>query len=293
MRRARRGEKVRRCGRATSLVLVAGLALGVVRARDLPQRARRLARRRVDDATACVSRRSAGRCWRAAWSPRRGGRRAASARCWRRPGAPGSPSSSTTPASARRSLFTLGLMSYAACPAIVAHAALAYPERPGRRPARARRHSRSPTTSTLARPRACCPPLAFDPGRAGLRRHARTTCSPSRAPRRRRGGRRAPAWSSAWSGRPLLAPWRSARLVRSSSAARRLTAPGARSRRRLPRARGGRLRPRRSGAASSPTTRVDRDLWLAQAAALGAARARASARRGCAGGGRARGSRGS
>ena len=109
------------------LVLVRGSRARRRLAGDRAQQSRRVARRRVD----CGERRAPGRRLgagrRAAWSHGRAGPRAASARSSRPRAAPGFSSSSTTRASARRSLFTVGLLTYAACPALVAHAALAYP----------------------------------------------------------------------------------------------------------------------------------------------------------------------
>ena len=136
-------------------------------------------------------------------------------RCWRRPAAPGSSPSSTTPAPAPRSLFTVGLLGYAACPAIVAHAALAYPEGQAAGPARARR-TRARLRRHAARPRLAARP-DLRPRRAGLRRTARQPARRHERARRRRGGHarrprprprvgaRARA-AGALRGRPLLAP---------------------------------------------------------------------------------------
>ena len=139
-------------------------------------------------------------------------------------------------------LFTVGLLGYAACPAIVAHAALAYPDGRLTRPARARRARVAYAGSVLL---GSLPALVFDPARAGLlecprqppRGHerARVSWRPSaRRPRARpRLGARARA-AGAWRGRALL--------LRRPAAARAGAAAG----RRLPRARRRRLRPRRS-----------------------------------------------
>ena len=212
-------------------------------------------------------RRSAGRWSRAASSHGRAGRRVASGRCSRPRAAPGSWSSSTTRAPARRSLFTLGLLGYAACPALVAHAALALPGRPRRRPARARR-ARARLRRHAARARAAAR-ARLRPRRAGLHRMPGQSAGASRArptlveAAGRAGPGPRPRVGACCSRRSLALGGSPAPPRRPAAARRRCCCrPPPTSRSSPPTTRTA------LDAASSPTTRVDHGLWLAQAAAL-------------------------
>ena len=187
-------------------------------------------------------------------------------------------------------LFTLGLLGYAACPAVVAHAALAYPGGRVAGPARARRRSRSPTPARCSCS-ACCPRSTFDPAAQGCidcprqpaGRHERTATS-SRRPA-------APASSSASCGRPRSRCWRSSRSrapppPRGGCARRCCCRPPPTSRWSPPTTRTA------SRAASSPTTPSTTTCGSRRRRRSPCSRS-ASRGRGCASGRRARASRGS
>ena len=158
-------------------------------------------------------------------------------------------------------------------PALVAHAALAYPE--GRVPGGARACcARARLRRRAARARPAAHARSSTPRRRAARDCPGNLLAITSAPGRRRGGRPRRRWSSASSGRSRWPCSRSCEVARSSPAARRLRAPVLLAGRRLPRAGRRRLRARLSTAASSPTTPSTRRCGSAQAAALVAARAR-------------------
>ena len=115
-------------------------------------------------------------------------------------------------------VFTFGLLTYAVCPAVVAHAAFAYPE--GRAPRWALATAYAGTLLALG----LLPALAFDPGAQGCAECPdnllNVTSSPDLVEAASRAGI---VLGLVWA--PLLATLAIVRLARSSSAARRLTAP--------------------------------------------------------------------
>jgi signal transduction histidine kinase len=115
-------------------------------------------------------------------------------------------------------VFTFGLLTYAVCPAVVAHAALAYPE--GRAP----RWALAPAYAGTLLALGLLPALAFDPRAQGCAECPdnllNVTSSPDLVEAASRAGI---VLGLVWA--PLLATLAIVRLARSSSAARRLTAP--------------------------------------------------------------------
>jgi signal transduction histidine kinase len=162
-------------------------------------------------------------------------------------------------------LFTLGLLASAACPVLIAHAALSYPDGRvgGRLASAALALGYASTVLVLGLVSA----LAFDPGAQGCAECPHNLLAVTSAPSVVEGaGRAGVALGLIWA--PLLAALALARVVRSSSAARRLQAPVL-----LPAAAylvlvaAGYAHGLERGFLSNDG--VDRGLWLAQAAALG------------------------
>jgi signal transduction histidine kinase len=162
-------------------------------------------------------------------------------------------------------LFTAGLLTSAAAPALVAHAALAYPDGEiGSRPARAALALAYTGTLLVL---GLLPALAFEPGAQGCTQCPRNLLAVTSAPSLvEEVGRVGVVLGLIWA--PLLAALAIAQVARSSSAARRLRAPVL-----LPAAAYLALvaadyaHGARRGFLSNDA--VDRHLWLAQAVALG------------------------
>jgi signal transduction histidine kinase len=163
-------------------------------------------------------------------------------------------------------LFTIGLIAYAACPAIVAHAGLAYPG--GRVSGRLERAALALAYASTLLALGLLPALAFDPAAQGCTECPRNLLGVADAPDlvealNRAGLLLGLAWTSA------VVALAIARIVRSSSAARLLSAP-------VLLALVGYLALVGAGYAHGlergflSNDGVDRRLWHAQAAALGA-----------------------
>ena len=161
-------------------------------------------------------------------------------------------------------LFTLGVVTYAACPALVAHAALAYPDGRvgGRLPRAALALAYAGTLIALG----LLPALAFAPAEQGCSQCPDNLLAVTSAPAfAEAAGRAGLALGLVWL--PLIAALAIARVVGASSAARRLAAPVL-----LPAAlylalvAASYAHGLERGFLSND--RVDRGLWLAQAGAL-------------------------
>jgi signal transduction histidine kinase len=162
-------------------------------------------------------------------------------------------------------LFTLGLLTYAACPALVAHAALAYPD--GRIDGRLARAGLGLAYASTIVALGVLPALAFNPGAQGCTECPRNllavTSSPSFV---EAAGRAGLVLGLVWV--PLLSGVAIAQIARSSSAARLLKAP-------VLLAAVAYLALVTAGFAHGvergylSNDRVERNLWLVQAAALG------------------------
>jgi signal transduction histidine kinase len=162
-------------------------------------------------------------------------------------------------------LFTLGLVGYAACPALVAHAALAYPD--GRLPGPLARAPLALAYAGTLFALGLLPALAFEPGAQGCADCPANLLAVTSAPDLvETAGRLGLVLGLVWA--PALALLALAEVARASPAARRLRAPvllpaGAY----LTLVAAGYAHGVRRGFLSNDA--VDRALWLAQAAALG------------------------
>ena len=188
-------------------------------------------------------------------------------------------------------LFTVGLLGYAACPALVAHAALAYPG--GRVAGRLERAGLALAYASTILALGLLPALVFDPAAQGCTQCPQQPAGRRRAPPVRRGGRAAPGLVLGLVWAPALA-----------AAGDRARSP-ARSPPRGGCARRCCCRPSPTSRSSPPATRtastrgfLSNDARRPRPVARAGGGARrcscsASRGRGCAGGGRARASRGS
>ena len=250
------------------VVLVAGLGLGVGSVAIAAQRPRWIARRRVGGIRRGAPGRRLGAAGAAARSPGRAGPRAASGRSSRAAGCAWFLVEFNNPGVGSPLLFTVGLLTYAACPAVVAHAALAYPS--GRVAGRLERAVLALAyLSTLVGARAASG-ARVRPCRAGMHGVPAQPPRASRAtPTSSRRSTRVGLRRSAWSGHP-----RSPRSLCGGSCARR---PPRGSSPRPCCCRSSRTSDSSPSATGTALERgylsndsVDRRLWLGQAAALGA-----------------------
>jgi signal transduction histidine kinase len=162
-------------------------------------------------------------------------------------------------------LFTVGLLTYAACPALIAHAALAYPD--GRLGGRIARAGVTLAYAATLGALGLVSALAFAPAEQGCSACPGNLIAVADAPSlAEAAGRAGIVLGLVWA--PLLAALAIARVVRASSAARRLVAPVL-----LPAALYLGLvtasYAHGIGRGFLSNDDVDRALWLAQAGALG------------------------